>query len=858
MDFLSWTLTTMGGLGVAGLASTLAPKLAHHVVPPVRRERLRDHIGFDRCVTNTVVRCVDGTLIATIGFHGNAVSTRTDEAQDKLYLDVKLWVEQLARCQVTVRVISRRRAHDMGVDCAGYEDPWLRRVHEAWADTFTNAFDVDHTIVLSIGPGIDGARKQLDDAITLTLRSLRDFKPYLLEMGEAGEISSLKSFWGSLLNPGAHVRFRASTGAPTADRRLIAPVDRRLADDLIRTQVLFEDTGPSDGVITFRRGTEVLYGAMLGLTTWGNETSSETLGCVLKTEAEVVICQIFRPFDKIGSRAVLEVLRKNNAASARTESQIQTMLQVLDQPDGPMSGVLCKHQVSILVYAASRPELARRLAEIEETLDEDSRTGCVRMTDEAEPTWFQMFPPHGDMTASAKAPYQVDHARPMIPASMNVAHLVNLETPPRGLDRVPRGWGGEPPRCIVRSAYGSPYAITFHKEATDDGNKPVGNALIIGGQGSGKTVALNWICGAYLGHPNVRVFMTDRYDGGYVWTQAIGGRYIHLSTDKTAVGEVAELAPLQMQYEVRADGSFSADGEFLLRWLRDHLANIDDPAAEQELRRALITNATLAPEHQNLEEFSGAINHPALKRAFSRWTRGGAYPSTFNGRRDSLDFTNGVRWNTFDFTRAVSDETLIRALIPYLQYRIETSMLNAGAPWILALDEAAAMVTEPAIAKWYMVLNQEVRKNLGVVVSCYQRASSVAEMGSSVREALMINSPLKIVFCNAEADRDEYCEILGLSAAEFDFVRRQHRFSRTRRYAALVKKDGEGAVMVDFDLSALQYSQHGNLLSLFESGSDAANRLRGLIRERGRAAAIEAYVGGKQLAAPAPTALEMS
>lgn len=842
MSFAGSVLTAATAVAAAGgLAAVAAAPLARRWFPPLESERLRDHIAFDCVIDDSTIRCVDGTLLVTIAVRGTEVSTKGDDEQDELWLAVKTWVEEMAKTPATLRVYSMRSLHDRRPDVEGFDAPWLRRIQEAWSESFRASYDIEHTLVLSVPGGTDAAREGLAKAVHVTLQRLKPFSPEVLELGKAGQVSPLLSFWGRLLNPGATVAFRASSGVPTHKGEIVAPVDKRLADDLIRTRVLFADSPrEDDGVIVFQRGAETVFGGMIGLTTWNTTTSTAIIDAVLTAETELVVCQLFRSFEVGETKVLLEALKRNNSMSRRAVEQLELVNLGMDMPEGGERVRLARHQLAVMVLGLDRRDLEHSVAAVVASLDR-VRTGAVRMTAEAEPTWFQMFPPHGDMRGKAVEAFATNLARPMLPTTANVAHLTSFECPPRGHRQVPQAWGGGSPLTMMRTVSGAPYALTLHKEAVGS-EKPLGNALVIGAPGAGKTTLVNFLAATMTGYPNAHLFLTDRHDGSYVLVEACDGAYIHLLTDHEAVGETAELAPMQLPYKVGPDGSLTGNGMFLLQWLRDFVTGVDDPQEVEALRHALVTNASLAPEHRNLHELHRALPDGPMKVELGRWVAGGTYPNLFNGRRNSLDFAQGTRLAAFDFTRALTDQRLVRALMPLLQYSIEEQMKAIGAPWGIVVDEAAAMITDPAFFKWYMQLHQEVRKSDGFVMSCFQRAGSVGDLGAQQREMLLTSCPCKIIFPNKEATQDEYVNVLGLTMSEFDFVRRRHPISANRKHVALVKKDGEGSIIVDLDLTPLSHSPHGNLLTLFESGREPANLLRSKIREFGRERGIEEFV----------------
>lgn len=840
------------------------PTARRFLAPPMPVERLRDHILFGGVLRGDEIACIDGTLIVTIGLQGVEMSAKADDVQDGLTLQIKDWLHEVGDAEVMVRVFTPHLRHDHRSDLGALENRWLKRCHEIWAGGFSRAYDISHVIVLSAKGA--GAREKLAKGARIAVQRLSDFQPAVLPLGRSGEMSPLLGFWAGLLNVGRTISVAADRGTPFGEGRMpIGPLNRRLADALIASQVVFSlgsglmnggengggDKGngggggegwmEEDGYMQIRHGPHTTWGAAVTPTKWPERSFSAIIQAIMQTDAEFVLVQWARPLDAPAAQTVIEMLRRS-LTTGRGNQQLALLQELLAQKSGPEAQRLVLHQLAVFVYGATKEEVDAGVARIEGAFM-SQHMAAIRETACLEPLWFAQFPPHGDIHDVKGVLTGGSWACPMLLCSGNVATMVQLEAPSRGVTRSP--WG-ERPVTYFWTPQRAPYAFSWHKEPKGT-ELSLGNTLVVGAAGAGKSVAVNFLATASLGFADTRMFLFDRYDGSFVPTMAFGGSYVYLQTDHDVEGTVADLAPLQLDIGSGRGGMLTGHGQWLLTWLRDGICRTSDPLAEKELASALRGLADVAPSDRSMDALMGAIGEESVRAELQRWCQGGAYGRTLNGKRDTLDFRGDGRLVTFDFTRILEDPRLLGAILPYLSYRIETAMLEQGAAWGMIVDEAAALLSDPGFFAWYSKLLQEVRKSRGIVVSCFQTASSLQNVGDGNVERVLVNSPTQLLFPTTDASRDLYCGMLGVSDTGYRFLIKDHPISRTKSRVALLKREGEGEIMLDLDLGLLRDTSEGNYLSLFDAGKGPSDKLRALMRHHhgDRDRAVADYIRGR-------------
>jgi hypothetical protein len=834
-DTTAWLLRAgLGVLAAAGAAALSVPAVRRWLYPPLREDRLRDHILFDRVLSDgRTIRCVGGALVRVIAVRGTDLSALREEEREAVYLAHKKWVEKLADHKaVAVLRLTLRRFHGHEGDTTGYEDfPWLERIQHAWHGGFDRSFRNSHAVVLWVAGGAEAGRRALDAAVEDSLAALRDFRPAVLELGAPGEASPLLSFWAALLNPGRPVKVLVpEPGLETANLAeetaveggREAALDRRLADRLIRSQVAFahgSEEATEEGFAVFRLGgggATVHMGA-LGVSTWGPHTSADIVRTACSVDAEAIVAQWIKVYDPAASQLLVRELKRRELTtrfSGRKAEQFEAAEQMVEARGAGQ--LVADHQMIVFVFGRGRKDAVARVRLVERAFDRYQVRAVPELAG-IEPVWLAMFPPHGG-TADL-------HRRCRL-MSGNVAHLAGFDAPAQGMSAC--DWGPRPV-TVFRTSSGSPYGFCWHISGAP---LAVGHCVMIGGTGRGKTVLANFLAASSLGYPGARVFLFDRSDGSYVPVAAMGGEYVYLQSDAATVETACQLNPLHMDLSDKAGGGGAR--QWAGQWLRDHVCQTPDPESQDALTAVLETVAGLPRELRDLKEvYRNLPDAVPAKRALRRFVEGD-YAPLFNGRRDTLD-VDANRLVAFDFTRVLEDKTLVRALLPYLSYRIQTAMTQGGFPWLMVIDEAAALLGDPGFLKWYVTLHQEARKMRGVIVSCFQRIGSLVESGTL--EMLRGQAPTWLLFPDREADPAAYMGALGLSQADFDKVTgRDPAVQGLERYV-VVRREGEGTVVLDTNLAAGRMAEY---LPLFASGPRPADRMRML--QRDGAGYVERYL----------------
>lgn len=517
---------------------------------------------------------------------------------------------------------------------------------------------------------------------------------------------------------------------------------------------------------------EKLFGAVLAFLHYPARTSPGMFAELRRVPFPVVVSSSMRfrqkadALGKIGLR-VKQMQSGNDAA----RSQVEELAQ---DEDDVMSGrsVYVSHHFAVTVFAPSLDELDRRVAQAQGIISDAGAT-AVRETDALQPAFYANIP--GNLRW---------RTRPGETKSINALGMAAKHDVPRGTYR--GRWGA--PVVMLRTTADTEYA--FHFQVQGSAQLPaedLGNCLVLGPAGSGKTGLLGSTCLLALRHPSARIVVVDKDFGLSVMVRAAGGSYLVLPS-----GSPSGLAPLHGLSDTPEDRAF-IERHIRGLILSDGQGDLS-PEEDQRLQRAVARQMEMPPGMRGLAGIAVMLGQRAKDGAAARlrkWCRGERLGWAFDGERDELRMD--ARMVGFDTTALLRDELVCSPTLSYLFYR--TRKLINGQPLVLAVDEFWQTDKVPAFREENQDHLATIRKNEGVVLLATQSARTALD--SPAAHTLKQQVPTKILFGDDTASRADLVDGLGLTEAEYLAVTQQ---LPNLRHTFLVKRPG-GSVLCRFDLS---------------------------------------------------------
>ncbi len=533
------------------------------------------------------------------------------------------------------------------------------------------------------------------------------------------------------------------------------------------------------------------FAAMIAVKEYPPHTAPGQFDGLLSLPHEFTLTESFSFVDRqIALDRMNLALRRMRAAD---DDAVSLRRDLSEAKDHTAAGRLAfgEHHLTVMVRAANLAALDEAVADVQAGFTE---VGAISVREDValEPSYWAQFPGNGGFIP-----------RKALVSSANFAGLASLHNHPVGRAQG-NHWG--PAVTTLETTAASPYHFNFH-------HGDLGNFLVIGPSGAGKTVLVNFLLAqAQRFEPRVVFFDKDR--GAEIFMRAMGARY-----DVLRVGEASGLNPLLLS-------DTPANRRFLQDWTAKLLTTNGEVLSSEDLlliADAIAANFTQAPEYRRLryfrELFAGARRPTAgdLATRLSPWVAGGDRAWLFDNETDRIDLS--ARMAGFDMTQILDDPAARTPAMMYLFHRVEERL--DGSPAIIVVDEGWKALDDDVFVARIRDWEKTVRKRNGIVGFSTQSAGDALE--SRIANAIIEQSPTQIFLPNAKAQQREYCEGFGLSAHEFELIRSLPDTS----HCFLIRHGGD-SVVARLDLTGMP-----NLLKVLSGKERSIRALDELRRETG-------------------------
>lgn len=614
-------------------------------------------------------------------------------------------------------------------------------------------------------------QRELDAARDSLLASLGPYKPRLLTAydKDGRRYSEPLEFLGCLFDGELRPRLMPAgeLGDAVAQRRVSFGLDS------------FEFAQAGDSPRTFA--------AMIAVKEYPPHTAPGQLDGLLSLPCEFTLTESFSFVDRqIALDRMNLALRRMRAAD---DDALSLRRDLVEAKDHASAGRLAfgEHHLSIMVKAAGLRELDETVADVQAAFTE---IGAISVREDVamEPSFWAQFPGNGAFIA-----------RKALVSSANFAGLASLHNHPIGR-ATDNHWG--PAVTLLETTAASPYYFNFH-------SGDLGNFLIIGPSGAGKTVLLNFLI-AQAQRFSPRVIFFDKDRSAEIFMRAMGARY-----DVLRAGVPSGLNPLQLP-DTPANRRFLHDWVAKLLTVNGELLSADD---EKVIAEAIAANFEQALELRRLRYFRElfvGVRRPTagdLAARLSPWIGDGDRAWLFDNDADRLDL--GARMIGFDMTQLLDDAVARTPAMMYLFHRVEERL--DGMPSIIVVDEGWKVLDDDVFVARIRDWEKTVRKRNGIVGFSTQSARDALD--SRIANAIIEQSPTQIFLPNPKAQASDYCDGFGLSAHELEIIRTLPDTSR----CFLIRHGGD-SVVARLDLSGM-----GGVLNVL-SGRERTIRLLDQLR----------------------------
>ncbi len=616
---------------------------------------------------------------------------------------------------------------------------------------------------------------------------LKDYAPYRLGMYEASNgvvFSETLEFFAYILN-------RVDEPVPV----LSAPVPNYLP---VSRHMFSVKTG--DFVVSTPNGANH-YGAILNLKEYADSTYPGILNGLKYLDFEYVVTHSFSP---IGRQDALKALDRTKGMMISSGDKAVSQIAELDYAmDQLASGnfVLGEYHFIIAVYADSQEKLAQQLAT---TRAELSNAGFVSSKED----WAIAASFYSQLPGNWK--YRTRLANM---SSLNFLGLSPLHNFSAGKkDNNP--WG--PAVTTLQASNGQPYYFNFHATHPAErsfGEKAIGNTMVIGKSGTGKTALINFLLSQVQKlDPPPTIFFFDKDRGAEIFVRACGGNYLALEN-----GQPTGFNPFQCE-RTEANVQFLADLVKVLAGKREYSAR-----EEEDIFRAvesMLDTPTHLRSMTNFQKSLPNMGDDGLYARMRKWTAGNSHGWVFDNPVDIIDLQK-ANIIGFDYTDIIDNPEVRVPVINYLLHRLEE--LIDGRRLIYVMDEFWKILDGQGGLKEFAKNKQKtIRKQNGLGIFATQSPEDALK--SDISAALVEQTATMILLPNPNANREDYIDGLKLTEAEFQVIRNLDERSRS-----FLVKQGHGSTVCQLNLRGMD-----DALAVISASTDNIEILHRVLERKAR------------------------
>jgi type IV secretion system protein VirB4 len=621
---------------------------------------------------------------------------------------------------------------------------------------------------------------------------LKDYSPDRLGLYEAANgvvFSETLEFFGYLLN-------RIDEPVPALD----APVHGYLP---VSRHMFSDRTG--DFVINTPHGMNH-FGAMLNIKEFTDATYPGILNALKYLDFEYVITHSFSP---IGRQDALKVLDRTKGMMISSGDKAVSQIVELDHAmDQLASGnfVLGEYHFTMALYAPNQEALSHNIATARAEL---SNAGFVSTKEDLAiaAAFYSQLP------ANWKHRTRLANV-----SSLNFLGLSPLHNFASG-KKENNPWGD----CVttLQATNGQPYHFNFHATHPAEnslGEKAIGNTLVIGKSGTGKTALINFLLSQVQKlRPAPTIFFFDKDRGAEIFVRACGGNYMALEN-----GQPTGFNPFQCE---RNDANIQFLGD-LVKVLAGKSSYTS--REEDDIFRAVDSMLDTPMRLRNMSNFQKSLPNMGDDGLFARmrkWTAGNALGWVFDNRTDTIDLRT-ANIIGFDYTDIIDNVEVRVPVIHYLLHRLEA--LIDGRPLIYVMDEFWKILDGAGALKQFAKNKQKtIRKQNGLGIFATQSPEDA--LASDITAALIEQTATMVLLPNPNASRKDYVDGLKLTDAEYQVVAGLDERSR-----CFLVKQGHASSVCQLNLRGLD-----DLLSVISASTDNIEIMHGVLEERAASSGVD-------------------
>lgn len=354
------------------------------------------------------------------------------------------------------------------------------------------------------------------------------------------------------------------------------------------------------------------------------------------------------------------------------------------------------------------------------------------------------------------------NVRQPIVSTLGLAHMMPVSAVWAGQERNTHLDG--PPLIVTRTDGATPFRLVTHIG-------DVGNTLVVGPIGMGKSVLLATMALQFRRYAGSRIFAFDWGRSIRATVLGLGGEHYDLgrADEEGMNGESGEWGENAIAFQPLARIDREGYRTWAAEWIEGRLIQEGvavGPDEREAVWSALGSLASAPVEQRTLTGMSVLLQSNALRQALAPYVLGGAHGRLLDADHDRLGCADV---QGFEMEELMHSKAAALAVLRYLFARFEERL--DGAPTLLILDEAWLFLDDPVFAarirQWLKTLR---KKNVSVVFA----TQSLADIqGSAIAPAIVESCASRIFLPNPQATEPQIRKIyesFGLNARQIGIV----------------------------------------------------------------------------------------
>ena len=321
----------------------------------------------------------------------------------------------------------------------------------------------------------------------------------------------------------------------------------------------------------------------------------------------------------------------------------------------------------------------------------------------------------------------------------------------------------------------------------------VGNTLILGKIGNGKSVLLNGIANYAMKYKNSQIFFFDVDSSSRVLCKANNGVFYDIGGEKDNIS----FQPLK---RLDTDQEMIWANDFIVSLIAQEDEKLITPKAKEQIWEA-IKSLSLSPiSERTITYYSNLLQDDELKLALKPYTNDGAYGKFFDGNNEQMSDAQMV---VFELGKIIGTPKVVSPLVMYLTNYIETQKLQKGYPTFILVDEAHAFFRNPYFAPYLDRQLLTSRKKNCHYIFATQSGTHILE--SPISSSIIDQCFTKILLPNRDITSDwlDIYKRFGLNDAEINAIRQAEP---KRDYFI---KNGQGSTLFSLQVTPIDLAYIG-------------------------------------------------